>query len=61
MRQDLRDLSRRTDEMGQRVDALNAQVHQRIDTLGQRMDQRFNRQTATMIAIAGAIIVAVKL
>ena len=36
-------------------------VHRRIDDLSQRMDQRFNRQTATMIALAGAIIAAVKL
>ena len=61
MRQDLRDLSRRVDEMGHRVDTVNSQVHQRIDDLSHRMDQRFNRQTATMLAIAGAIIAAVKL
>ena len=50
MRQDLRDLSRRVDETGHR-----------IDDISHRMDQRFNRQTATMLAIAGAIIAAVKL
>ena len=53
MRQDIRDVNRRVD-MGRR-----------IDELGVRMDQRLNRQTtthtATMLAIAGAIIVAVRL
>ena len=54
MRQDIRDVNRRVDEMGHR-----------IDELGVRMDQRLNRQTtthtATMLAIAGAIIAAVRL
>ncbi len=43
VRQDIRALTRRFDEMGR------------------HMDQRFTRQTATMIAVAGAIIAAVKL
>jgi hypothetical protein len=43
MRQDIRDVNRR------------------LDDLSHRMDQRFNRQTATMLGIAGAIIAAIKL
>ena len=54
VRQDIRDVNKRIDELTQRMD-------QRIDELAQRMDQRFNRQTATMLAIAGAIIAAVKM
>ena len=42
MRQDIRDLNKR------------------MDDLGHRMDQRFNRQTATMLAIAGAIIARIR-
>ncbi len=54
VRQDIRELTRETnrkfDEIGRR-----------FDEMSQRLDQRFNRQSATMIALAGAIIGAIKL
>jgi chaperonin cofactor prefoldin len=61
LRQDLRELTRETnrrfDAMNQRADAMN----QRFDDLAQRLDQRFNRQTALTVAVAAAIIAAVRL
>lgn len=47
MRQDLRELTR--------------EMNSRFDDMAQRMDYRFNRQTATVIALAAAIIAAVRL
>ena len=47
MRQDLRELTR--------------EMNSRFDDMAQRMEHRFNRQTATVIALAAAIIAAVRL
>ena len=47
MRQDLRELTR--------------EMNSRFDDMAQRMDYRFNRQTATVIALSAAIIAAVRL
>ena len=47
MRQDLRELTR--------------EMNSRFDDMAQRMDHRFNRQTATVISLAAAIIAAVRL
>jgi RNA polymerase-binding transcription factor DksA len=54
MRQDLRELTR---EMNRRFEDVN----RCFDDMAQRMDHRFNRQTATVIALAAAIIAAVRL
>ena len=61
MRQDIRELTRemnrRSDDVARRFE----DVAHHFEELSQHLDQRFNRQTATLIAVAAAIIAAIKL
>lgn len=69
VRQDIRELTRETnrrfDDVSRRFEEMSQRTDQRFDEMTQRLDQRFSRQTvmttSTMIAMAAAIIAAVKL